>query len=203
MKRDVRRYLTAGRTMYGDLVGTFVYEAMSELCLDVYQGRISAARPLIFSAQPAGKANERAWALYLPGEAGQPGTITLHRGLAWYEGRGLVLENERMVYDLLAHELAHAYQREHLKDTGRGAHGTHRRASWYQAIEFASPRLLGLEVSRPRRKAACTAASEKRSKGNNKRSPEDRLTEAEACHWPHSLRPIDYYGKGIAVFGEY
>ena len=203
MKRDVRRYLTAGRTMYGDLVGTFVYEAMSELCLDVYEGRISAARPVIFSTQPRGKAYKRAWALYLAAEDGQPGTITLHRGLTWHEGRGLILDNERMVYDLLAHELAHAYQREYLKDTGRGAHGTHRRTSWYETIEFATPRLLGFEVSRPQRKAARTAANEKASKGNTKRSPEGRLTEAEACHWPHSLRPSHYYGKGIAVFGEY
>ena len=92
MKRDVRRYLTAGRTMYGELVGTFVYEAMNELCLDVYEGRISAARPVMFSAQPGRYADRRAWALYLPGDNGRPGTITLHRGLAWHEDRGEWLE---------------------------------------------------------------------------------------------------------------
>ncbi len=197
MKRDVRRYLTAGRTMYGDLVGTFLYEAMNELCLDVYEGRISAARPIMFSAQPSSNAQKRAWALYLPGQDGQPGTITLQRGLAWYEGRGLVLDNERMVYDLLAHELAHAYQREYLKDAGRGARGSHRRVSWYQAIEFASPRLLGFEVLRPRgRSSRAGSAKESTDAGGC-------LTEFEACHWPHSIRPRDYYGKGNSVFGDY
>lgn len=203
MKRDVRRYLTAGRTMYGDLVGTFVYEAMNELCLDIYQGRISAARPIIFSAQPGRNADKRAWALYLPGEPGQPGTITLHRGLAWYEGRGLVLDNERMVYDLLAHELAHAYQREYLKDTGRGSRGAHRRTSWYEAIEFASPRLLGFQVHRPERKTTHAAGRENTDTGRKTRAHGGRLTESEACHWPHSIRHKDYYGEGIAVFGDY
>lgn len=202
MKRDVRRYLTAGRIMYGDLVGTFVYEAMSELCLDVYDGRISAARPVIFSGQPGRNGYERAWALYLPGKDGQPGTITLHRGLSWYEGRGLVLENERMVYDLLAHELAHAYQREYLKDLGGKSRGVHRRKSWYEAIEFASPRLLGFEVLGPEPKTTHVAGS-----GNpgsqNRRGAGGCLTESEACHWPHSVRPRDYYGEGIAVFGDY
>ncbi len=203
MKRDVRRYLTAGRTMYGDLVGTFVYEAMNELCLDLYAGRISAARPVIFSAQPGRHAAQRAWALYLPGQNGQPGTITLHQGITWDEGRGLVLDNERMVYDLLAHELAHAYQREHLKDTGRGGRGAHRRRSWFAAIELASPRLLGFAIRRPAGKSARVAGAE--GTGGGKRAPAARiiLTDSEACHWPHSVRPRDYYGKGIAVFGSY
>ncbi len=202
MKRDVRRYLTAGRTMYGDLVGTFVYEATNELCLDVYHGRISAARPIIFSAQPGSGASQRPWALYLAGKDGQPGTITLHRGLAWHEGRGLVLDNERMVYDLLAHELAHAYQREYLKDLGGRAGGAHRRASWYEAIELASPRLLGFDVQRPRRKIA-GAAGGTNTDGDEHQATDGRLTEAEARHWPHSVRPRDYYGEGIAVFGDY
>ncbi len=189
--------------MYGELVGTFVYEAMNELCLDVYEGRISAARPVMFSAQPGRYADRRAWALYLPGENGQPGTVTLHRGLAWHEGRGLVLDNERMVYDLLAHELAHAYQREHLKDTGRGGRAAHRRVSWYEAIELASPRLLGFEVRRPPSASRGAAAADRSRSGKESARAAGCLTEAEACHWPHSIRPRNYYGKGISVYGDY
>ncbi len=203
MKRDVRRYLTAGRTMYGDLVGTFVYEAMNELCLDVYAGRISAARPVIFSAQPGRHADRRAWALYLPGQDGQPGTITLHQGLTWDVGRGLTLDNERMVYDLLAHELAHAYQREYLEDKGRAGRGAHRRRSWFEAIELASPRLLGFEVRRPARKSLTAAGAAGTDSSRSLPSDRIRLTDFEACHWPHSVRPRDYYGKGIAVLGSY
>ena len=129
--------------------------------------------------------------------------MTLHRGLTWHEGRGLVLENERMVYDLLAHELAHAYQREYLKDPGRGTRGAHRRASWYETIEFASPRLLGIEVLRPGRKPARAAVGQATGTASKTGVAASRLTVSEACHWPHSLRPSDYYGAGIAGFGDY
>jgi hypothetical protein len=86
---------------------------------------------------------------------------------------------DQYVEDFIVHELTHFRQVALLKQYGwkqDRRRGSHRDQGWFKAISEASPRYLGVsfpETLWPKRKSIA-----------------GRLTEVEACGWPHTFREL-------------
>jgi hypothetical protein len=93
----------------------------------------------------------------------------------WRNGGAIEFSRDhQFITDFLVHEMTH--QRQRMLFSGPGKRGVHRDVGWYGAIAEAAPRYLG--VSFPE----AMWPMQKPKPG--------RMTEVEACHWPHSFRPL-------------
>ena len=130
-----------------------------------------------------------------------------NRHYAWaYPEAGLILGNRHIcdldkakgitltsnlvfVEDVVVHELCHFRQARLEATSGKRnrKRGDHRDPTWYQAISEASRGFLGVEFPPDR------WPKMKSTRNGNKILKEidpSRISEVDACHWPHNFREL-------------
>jgi len=108
-----------------------------------------------------------------------PRYILVNRKICRWEEDGTIglARDHQFMIDILVHEMTHHRQRDIINRDGIGqTRGGHRDRGWYKAIQEAAPKYLGVEFPPERwpKQKPCGG----------------RLTEVEACRWPHSFRPL-------------
>jgi hypothetical protein len=102
----------------------------------------------------------------------------------------------RYVFDIVAHEMLHAWLWVSGVDTGHDSY------SWYEAVGRLSPVLIGQDVNAKRGadRKSVRVPNPGYVPGNGKpktlvrkvRNP-DAIQHADMAAWPHSFRPVGYY----------
>jgi len=174
----------AAATLYGTETANLIYDSVEWTAEVAFRGEITAARPVILAPIEMGAYNRHdGW--YGP-RKGQAGVILVNRhhvgGSDWFN-----IKDVDSFRDVLIHEMTHAYQTEVVLKWNRPkfGRGPHRHESWFEAVSFAAPAVLGVELPRsvwPSRKSVRVGGS------IQKENRVGHFTEVEFTHWPAGLR---------------
>lgn len=103
-----------------------------------------------------------------------------------YQRAGRAALNNRLDLMIVAHELAHWYQRRFLKEAGVSSVNIHRRKSWMEAC-YVATRNLWPELALEAWQFSPTKSVRRAGLGIGKIQREGALTDTELHAWPHSL----------------